>query len=198
MRAYFAEIAGRARWSGDRGDWRSEAPDDDSASSGDGEELLTAVAEELAQQVTVALSEVLLDGPVANLHIADPRDRFTQAPVEWWFSRGNRGHRDLRLEQLSRAERSWAQYIIREELFWHRRSSALFMKTGENDMLRPVLTLLDEPEGALHRAAEAHMARSLRRRAADPRKWILAATHSPELLDAPDARITEVAREFRG
>lgn len=53
--------------------------------------------------------------------------------------------------------------------------------------------LLDEPEAALHRAAERNMARGLDALAANGRQ-VLVATHSPEVLNQPDISLIHVRR----
>lgn len=57
-----------------------------------------------------------------------------------------------------------------------------------------LLFLLDEPEAALHRSAEAQMAAYFERLADTAAQHVIAATHSPELLDTATARVFEIRR----
>lgn len=147
------------------------------------ESLMSEIRLDLESRVNDQLQSVLLDAPIANLDVTPTVFRFLQEPLVWRF-----GPRGLRLAALSRAERLWAERAIREAV--HSQARDLAFGPGYK---RPALVVVDEPESALHRAAEAHMARALRGRAADG-SIVLAATHSPELLDAPEGRITEVKR----
>lgn len=169
----------------------------DTPPSEDLEIYLDEAAKELSANVTAALQEVLLDGPTATLAVPEAWERFAKSPAMWHFGRTG-SSQALTIDKLSRAERNWADHIIIDELSRHHRDSLALDPDRRSDPLRPIVALLDEPEAGLHRAAEAHMARSVRRRASDPRRWIVAATHSPELLDVPDAHITEISREFKG
>ncbi|MGV9194617.1 ATP-dependent nuclease [Microbacterium sp. MC2] len=147
------------------------------------ESLMSEIRLDLESRVNDQLQSVLLDAPIATLDVAPAVSRFLQEPLVWRF-----GPRRLRLAVLSRAERLWAERAIREAV--HSQARDLAFGRGYK---RPPLVIVDEPESALHRAAEAHMARTLRGRAADG-SIVLAATHSPELLDAPEGRIVEVKR----
>ena len=64
--------------------------------------------------------------------------------------------------------------------------------------LRPVLTLIDEPEAAVHRAAEVQVARHLINQSADPLRATIVATHSPFLIDEGHGRVLEVRRGSGG
>lgn len=143
-------------------------------------------AEALSLDVTNRLRSTLLDGPFARLRLTSPTDRLFTLPFEWRFSRRDDRWREVSIDKLSRAEKLWAERAIIEAVH-----AAL---PTRGDSLRPTLHIYDEPESALHRSAESHMARSLVDRASDPRNIILVATHSPELLDASSANVVEVRR----
>ena len=147
------------------------------------EALMSEVTADLEGRVNAILQSVLLDAPAASLHIGSPELRFISEPLVWKF-----GRRRLRLRDLSRAEQLWASRAIHEAIHSQARDLAL----GETAR-RIMLSIVDEPEAALHRAAEAHMAATLRRRASHD-LILLVATHSPELLDAPEGRVIEVKR----
>jgi len=140
----------------------------------------------LSTQVTKRLQGALLDGPFAQLSLSTPVARLYSPAFEWMFTRSKDAWRKVPLAELSKAERLWAERAILEAVH-----DAL---ADPDDFERRSLCLYDEPESALHRAAESHMARALVSRARDQRAVIVAATHSPELLDSPLANVIEVKR----
>lgn len=148
------------------------------------EERAHQAAASLSEKVTELLQAALQDGPFARLDLTDPTDRLFSPPFQWRFSRNPNGYHEIGSTQLSRAEKLWADRSILDVI--HR--------SEREQTARPSLYLYDEPEAALHRAAESHMANELLRRAQDPRTVIVAATHSPELLDAAAATVIEVKR----
>lgn len=157
------------------------------------EQSLRDVAAELTRYVNAALKEMLPEPPTATLRITPLALRFVSPTAMWEFTRADQGALSgsaLRLEDLSRAERQWATRALGEALYWHRRG----LLAASIDPLRPCLELIDEPESGLHRAAESRMAAALVDQRADSRRVIVAATHSPELLDARDSRPVEVQR----
>ncbi|MCL3836866.1 ATP-dependent nuclease [Aeromicrobium duanguangcaii] len=115
------------------------------------------------------------------------------------------------LDQLSSAERRWAQWAIRDAIARVLPVNADVPEawvpgwgddpevdwTIDYPMPIPSLTIIDEPERALHRSAEAHMA-SFLRRTADREHRFLVATHSPELLDASESAVIQVSRQVEG
>lgn len=144
---------------------------------------LDAFITDLEDRVNRELKSVLLDAPSAKLRLPRSERPFTPDPVLWTF-----GPRNLRVEALSRAEQQWATRTINEAIARQVRELVL----GETHH-RALLYVVDEPESALHRAAEAHMAATLRKRA-NSGTVMLVSTHSPELLDAPEGNITEVKK----
>lgn len=149
------------------------------------EETVAEAASQLGERVTTMLSGVLLDPIVARLRIAPSAIRVAAPALEWLFHRASRDWVVVGMTGLSKAERDWAERSINDAVYWHRREH----DPRVEDPLRAVVYLLDEPESALHRAAEAFMARSLREWATDPRRSLIVATHSPELLDTTRARL---------
>ena len=103
-----------------------------------------------------------------------------------------------RLEGLSTAQRRWAQWAI------HQAVHDLELSLAPETYLRFLLpqpdpgavrfSILDEPEQALHRAAESHMSSGLTSLAEVGDFCFLIATHSPELLDTHSASLVEVTR----
>lgn len=149
------------------------------------EQTVEAAASQLSQAVSSTLGDVLLDPLVARLEVAPAGLRIGAPSLEWRFHRASQDWVNVDLSGLSKAERQWSERAINEAIYWHQRNN----DEQRSDKLRPLVYLLDEPESALHRAAEAFMARSLRERAEDPRRALFVATHSPELLDTTDARL---------
>ena len=145
-------------------------------------------------------SGVLQDAPVLRLHVNPVGlDR----PVEWYVQSDraaeivaeddlsqqtstavDAGKRERDLSGLSTAQRRWALWSIEMALQAAELRGALSAR----------LILIDEPEAALHRSAEARMADYLGRLSGDGATRIVAATHSPELLDLNASRVYEVAR----
>lgn len=144
-------------------------------------DLTDHVAFQAADDVAFALSLGGAAGNVGDRRLVEshPGDRLKGALPEWRF-----GRRNMSIDALSRAERIWAERSISEELHWSR--------PNQDD--RVTLYLYDEPETALRRAAESHMARALVERTRDPRQRVIAATHSPELLDTTAAFVIEVKK----
>lgn len=141
---------------------------------------------DLEVRVNHELSAVLIDAPRAKLRMPRATEPFSSEPIVWSF-----GPRNLPLEALSRAEQQWATRTINEAIA----RQTLQLALGENHE-RHLLHVIDEPEGALHRAAESHMAAAIRRRANSGAVMLLA-THSPELLDAPEGSLYEVKKNLQ-
>lgn len=147
------------------------------------EALVADVALVLSNNANRYFSAVLPDAPQLSLLVNPPSMRFARPPIEWSF-----GPHVLGLDALSRAEQKWADRAINHAIETHARSLR-----SEGD--RPTITIIDEPESALHRAAEAQMSAALASFTDDPREVIVSATHSPDLLDSPAASVIEVQRE---
>ena len=143
--------------------------------------VLRAAVEELERQANERYSAVLRDAPLLRLVLKPIHQWFSQDAVEWRF-----GVSGLPLGAMSTAQRKWADWAI-----------AVTLQSFRNRdwaVQPPYLLLMDEPEGALHRSAEAHMARELSAYAAVEGRQVIVATHSPELIDLPDVRVFEVSR----
>lgn len=146
------------------------------------------------------LAGLLQDGPELSLSLRLPHEWVLSEPLEWVSSRGRVS---VPISALSTAERRWAQIAVKRALdrvpkepedsgrlddFWPPRSLRY----------RPAdLIMIDEPETALHRAAERHMAAGLDGMTVlGPQ--VVVATHSPELLNRPEARLVHVRRALDG
>lgn len=158
--------------------------EDVSAGARDAENVANKLAESLSEKATSYLQTSLLDGPFAQLQLAAPHERFYRPSLEWRFSRDNNKWRYVGLDDLSRAEKIWAERAIMRATKPARRDSV-------------EVHLFDEPESALHRAAESHMAKSLVSMTNETDSVVVAATHSPELLDTATANVIEIKRSGR-
>lgn len=147
--------------------------------------VVAAVAGDLESRVGRALEAFLPDAPRPRLSVPDPALRLVEPMLRWSFGWDD----SVRYQSLSNAERRLTALAVAQALYWHKRDLARPL-----DPLRPVITLVDEPENGLHRAAEARVAHALEQQAQDPRVVTVAATHSPELLDVPSATLIEVQR----
>ena len=130
----------------------------------------------------------------ASILVDAPKLRFYEYPAsEWLFGRtatwqgldapsGNW----IAVEDLSRAERRWCEFAIAFAL-----EQTYVERVG-------AVALFDEPEAALHVAAERWMLQGLRSLASSHDMPIIAATHSAELLNDPDVALQHVARDAAG
>jgi predicted ATPase len=118
--------------------------------------------------------------------------RHPSAWATWGFGEWKVEERNgvrIPVERQGSAHQRWAKFAIEMSMF-----------SGRHDW--PVVLLLDEPESALHPAAQAHLVRGL---AFDDdfnelpgnlmTYFILAATHSPAILNAANANMIHVHRE---
>jgi hypothetical protein len=158
-----------------------------------GEDLLKAV-ETLSQRL---LNSVLMDAPRLRLRVGHPRDWLLGAAPLWEVA-DSRG-RWLPLSALSRAQHRWAHtaiavagiVVVRET---SKSSASAWMRARDV----PLFIVLDEPEAALHRSAETHMAQGLASWAEDLDAHIVVASHSPELLDLDSAHLSYVGPSPEG
>lgn len=119
--------------------------------------------------------DLLQDGPELRLEVLDPHQWLTRPGLRW----GVRTGRDfVPIDRLSRAERRWARVAIQRAL---------------NTDSTVSLLVVDEPEAALHRAAERHMARGLNDLAVDGPRLVVA-THSPEVLNTRGSDLVHVRK----
>lgn len=129
-------------------------------------------ASEISSRATATFRSVLLDAPELALSLRPPQHWLTTRGTQWVVEDG------IPLHALSHAQRRWAAFAI----YRHTRSQPTPVRA------------IDEPEAALHRSAEEHMARGLAELAAhDGGAWVVA-THSPALLDDPRSHVMHVKR----
>ncbi len=123
--------------------------------------------------------QALLDAPGLTILLRPEAAWLSQDPLA---IRTTAGHD---LADLSSAERKWADWAIAQTAQDH---------AYPGSATTTLIELLDEPEAALHRAAEAHMARAISTHAARPNRHVVVATHSPELLNQPHASLLHVRK----
>lgn len=126
-------------------------------------------------------SHLLIDAPVLELDLGNPHKWLEGSGVTWGARRTAESPL-VRLEDLSQAERRWARLAIE-----------LALQGSPSGFL-----IMDEPEQALHRAAEVHMAEGLLSLAKQFDLCVVVATHSTELLNQAEANIYLVRRSDQG
>ena len=174
--------------------------------SGSLSEFAHQVALQLEALARDLLSEVLLDAPPVHLVVHDIDQWFEGRSVEWraGTARGD----TVPLSSLSRAERRWANTAVAfaaellTDIYRSKYPEGVNVyREGSMELAyilavepAPLVLILDEPEAALHRSAEAHMAGGLAAWAKRCPGHIVVASHSPEVLDLPEAQLLHVAR----
>jgi len=151
---------------------------------------LVMVAQTIEGRANHLYRRLLLDCPELKLDLGNPigwargrtprwvagrSARASSVPLGYWTA----------LNQLSAAERKWATIAI---------SVALKFPNDSSESRTGGMLLIDEPEAALHRSAEAYMARGLTALASTGLS-VLVASHSPELLNADAAHVWHVNRQ---
>lgn len=170
-------------------DERGQAREGLIAGTEDGVFGLSAQARAILGEISATASTV-----AASILVDAPKIRFFEYPAsEWLFGRTARWQGLdapsgdwIAVENLSRAERRWCEFAI---------AFALEQKCVERV---GAVAMLDEPEAALHVAAERWMLQGLRSLASSYDMPIIAATHSAELLNDPDVALQHVARDASG
>ena len=177
---------------------------------------------EVSAQANQVLTSLLQDGPELRLTLAPAYEWLTSTPLSWssplelpseddFGRRAGTSTREVPIGDLSTAESRWARLAIRRALDLVPTPSPTRLEDeGEGDA-PPLdtrawleqrywpadLIMIDEPEAALHRAAERHMALGLDGlTVAGPQ--VVVATHSPEILNRPEATLIHVHRHRGG
>lgn len=122
---------------------------------------------------------LLQDAPQLTLEVRKLGRWAVEGALHWYVAYGEYEFNRVPLAGLSRAESRWAYIAIRRALDLSGSATVL---------------VIDEPEAALHRVAERHMARGL---GGLPmlRPQVVVATHSPEVLNAQSVCSTHVAKD---
>lgn len=176
--------------------------------------------EALSDDANRIFGSLLQDGPQLTLQLARPYEWVIAPPLHWSTTTElspvdprKRQTITVPVSDLSTAERRWAHVAIRRALdrlpdpTANRGDGELSevqeaLKDGEwppegQRYQAADLVLLDEPEAALHRAAERHMAVGLDGLSvAGPQ--VVVATHSPEILNRPEVTLVHVRRTGSG
>lgn len=123
-------------------------------------------------------ASLLQDAPRLTLEVRKLGRWAVEGALHWHVAYGDYGSSKIPLARLSRAETRWARIAVRRALD----------RTGATTAL-----IIDEPEAALHRAAERHMARGLDGLTTlGPQ--VVVATHSPEVLNAQTTGLIHVSK----
>ncbi|MBC7596039.1 MAG: AAA family ATPase [Kineosporiaceae bacterium] len=157
---------------------------------GVGERAAREVATELARDVNAYLTAALLDPPTASIEFTSPLFRFSMPAARWRFRHTPSGPA-VDLTALSSAEKKWASLAILLAVGQRTRRT----QWGTSAHQGRIIMLVDEPEAALHRAAEARAAEFLQQLSKEPAQVLFIVTHSPELLDLPDASLIEIVKD---
>lgn len=156
----------------------------------------------LQHQTNMLYGRLLEDAPTLRLRIRHPNSWARVSAVAWLAeATGAVGPADLPapgdddlpgrwvgVADLSTAQQRWARFAIR----------VACLIADPVDASSGAIAIMDEPEQALHRQAERFCAEGLRAVARELDLALVVATHSPEVLDAPDARPLHVTRGADG
>ena len=142
---------------------------------------IVSVVEALVAAANRYYSQILIDAPALEIDLGNPRSWLVGDGLLWGARRGPNSPW-VALEHLSQAEQRWANIAIELAL-----------------QVRPEgFLILDEPEQALHRSAEAYMAGGLQKLANDSNLCVVVATHSTEVLNLMESSIHLIRREDQG
>lgn len=139
------------------------------------DKLLHRWVQEIESEVNTIYSTLLQDAPPLTLELAAPSRWLAEKPLKWIVKYG---HEAVPLTSLSRAEGRWARIAIRRALDFNSLIAA---------------AVIDEPEAALHRAAERHMSVGLEALTSFGPQLIVA-THSPEVLNSSVTNCVHVSK----
>lgn len=145
-------------------------------------EVFRAVAQRWTLDANELLTSFMVDPPAVRIDVGSPFDWVARQGPRWVTGEGRP------ISSLSSAERRWARLAIcasspdsiDEQYYEGSMAAGAADSYGRQDS--PIL-LIDEPERGLHRSAEAHMASALAALTRTGRLRLIAATHSPHLLD---------------
>jgi hypothetical protein len=140
------------------------------------------------------LTGFLLDPPRLQYRFSvEPVDVVGGTTFSWTTSDG------IPLRGLSKAEKSWVTLSLRLAILALTGGNPLqgFPTPTAHDLrlANNTFVIVDEPEAALHRAAEAHMAQGLAALASHSDFYLVVATHSPHILNLTSAHVQRVHRE---
>jgi energy-coupling factor transporter ATP-binding protein EcfA2 len=137
----------------------------------------------LSTEANTLFTTLLLDAPVLSLQVRSPHRWPAEGALSW--DAADPSGVIVPIERLSTAQRRWAILAIR---------LAASHAVGRAHSV----VLLDEPELALHRRAERHLADGLVQVADRLGAIVIVATHSPALLRNPTTVLLRVHRSDTG
>lgn len=147
-----------------------------------GDEVAEAL-ERVQREAAANLHDVLPGAPTLRFHMGSIEEWLRGVRPIWQFLELGTGEW-LPITMLSSAQERWARLAI-----------GLASAPGYG---LPVVFVCDEPEAGLHRLAERRLSTGLQDLALRTGVSVLAATHSPFLLDANHVRPVLVRRDFQG
>lgn len=146
-------------------------------------EVVAEALERVQRETAANLQDVLPGPPILRFHMGSIEEWLRGIRPVWQFLEPGTGEW-LPITMLSSAQERWAKLAI-----------GLASAPGYG---LPVVFFCDEPETGLHRLAERRLAIGLQNLALRTGVSILAATHSPLLLDANQVRPVLVRRDPQG
>ena len=161
---------------------------------------------DLETEANSILQRLLQDAPQLRLLISPIREWLINPPIRWCSvteiasvqAPDRRPVVEVPILELSTAERRWAQIAIRQALARHASKKHLGRRWPPGTRIPEAdILLIDEPEAALHRVAERHMSTALAELTTMGQQ-VVVATHSPDLLNQPEACLVHVERSPGG
>lgn len=149
---------------------------------------LVTHAQQLSTHANTVLDSLLLDPPTLQATVSPFSRWLTDKPVAWKAQDGA-DNRPRDPHEMSTAQSRWS-------LFSACQASIVRSPRGTSGL--PRVTVIDEPEAALHRTAESHNADGLAQFITEGAQRfgdrLVVATHSPHLIDLPGAHVFVVNR----
>jgi len=139
------------------------------------------VCDKLSHLANKYYASLLMDAPVLEIRFGSI-DSWLSGNGLQWGARRSADSNWVSLPHLSEAERRWADIAIELALQIH--------PSG--------FLVIDEPERALHRSAEAFMAKGLDRLAVELGLCVVVASHSTELMNTSNAEVHLIRRADQG
>lgn len=171
---------------------------------------------EVETQANTIFQGLLQDAPALKLELRAPLQWLIGPAMSWTVEASTQRRFDrfegwtdrvqVPVSELSTAERRWALISIHRalDLVGEGKSeqeveypASLLWPPPAQRHVKAQLMILDEPEAALHRAAERHMAAGLDLLTTGGSQ-VVVATHSPEILNRQEVTLVHVVREAAG
>jgi hypothetical protein len=143
--------------------------------------IMRTWAGQLAKTASDLFALLLQDAPLLTLNVRPVGEWLVAPALHWSVVVDPTSSAEVAVEDLSQAEGRWARFAIRWAL------EALTLGRI------PAVVVVDEPEAALHRSAEEHVARGLDALTVGGTQ-VVVATHSPLLIDEPTTALYEVRK----